>query len=73
VASDFIAFGLAFTVKMDMNHAREAIIKAIKAYPICIFKPKVIASLSLSFLPNIVSKYLLTVFGKSPDIKSDIY
>ena len=73
VASDFIAFGLAFTVKMDMNHAREAIIKAIKAYPICIFKPKVIASLSLSFLPNIVSKYLLTVFGKSPSIKSDIY
>lgn len=73
VASDFIAYGLTFTVKMDMNHARDAFIKAIKAYPVCIFKPKVIASLSLSFLPNIVSKYLLTVFGKSPDIKSDIY
>ena len=73
MASDFITFGLIFTVKMDMNHAREAIIKAIKAYPICIFKPKVIASLSLSFLPKIVSKYLLTEFGKSPDINSDIY
>ena len=42
VASDFIAYGLTFIVKMDMNHARDAIIQAIKAYPVCIFKPKVI-------------------------------
>jgi glycosyltransferase involved in cell wall biosynthesis len=73
MASDFISFGLTFIVMMDMDHGREALIKAIKTYPVCIFKLKVILSLSLSFLPSMVSKYILIVFGKSPGIKSDIY
>jgi len=73
IAADFTSFGLTFIVMMDMYHGREALIKAIKTYPVYIFKPKVILSLFLSFLPSMISKYILIVFGKSPGIKSDIY
>jgi glycosyltransferase involved in cell wall biosynthesis len=63
MATDFISFGLTLIITMDMKNGRSALIEAIKVYPICAFRAKVIVSLLLSFIPIFVSKRILTMFG----------
>ena len=64
MATDFISFGLTFIALTDVNNGREALTKAIRTYPIYMFKPKVAISLFLSLLPIGVLKKILTIFGK---------
>ncbi len=68
VAQDYLSYGLAFIIKLDMHHGREAVFDAIKVYPLCLARPSCIVAITLLFLPFSVSKYLLTKLGKlSPD------
>ena len=73
MARDFISFGLGLIVIMDKNNGRLALMRAIRIYPIFIFKPKVLMSLLLSFLPMPVLRYVLVVIGVSKSPKEHIY
>jgi glycosyltransferase involved in cell wall biosynthesis len=73
IAMDLLSYGLTFITMMDMRYARKAIIESVKIYPMYIFKPKVTLSIVVLLLPLIVSKYLLTISGKSFYTNREIY
>jgi hypothetical protein len=64
VARDYISFGLKFLTVSDMKNGKKAIFDAIKLYPSYLFFPKNLVAITLLFIPDTMSKYLLNKFGK---------
>ena len=73
VAMDYLAYGLNFMTRLDMKYAKVAIFDAIRLYPLYIFKPKLLISLFLLFLPLNVAKYFLKNSGKMYLLEKEIH
>jgi alpha-1,3-rhamnosyltransferase len=64
IARDYLTFGLDFITRLEMKYGKDAIFSTLRASPIFIFKPRLLACLILIFLPVFVSKYLLQKIKK---------
>ena len=64
VARDYLSFGLKFITMLDMDNARVAINNSIKIYPLYLLNLKLLTSLILLFIPELISKYILVKFNK---------
>jgi len=73
VAMDYLAYGLNFMTRLDMKYAKVAIFDAIRLYPLYIFKPKLLMSLFLLFLPLNIAKYFLKNSGKIHLFEKEIH
>jgi glycosyltransferase involved in cell wall biosynthesis len=71
VSMNHYIYGLTFISSMYLKNGREAIFMSIKLYPFHIFKVKVFVGLLLTFLPQSLTKIILTTTGKlSPSISN---
>jgi len=64
VARDYFAFGMSFITRLDVKHAKVAIFDAIRLYPAYLFRPKMLVSVLLLFLPLRVVNIILNLSGK---------
>ena len=66
ISKDLLEYGMTFIVINDLKMAKEAIFGAIKAYPLSLFRIKMILSLlSIMVIPRAILKQLLSYRKKS--------